>query len=207
MKKEGRPFQKIFTDIGGVLLTNGWDRNSRKLAADTFHLDREDFDARHALAFDIYEQGKISLDDYLEWVVFYKPRTFSRHEFKEFMYAQSKPHTDTMNFFKMIKDKYHLQIIGVSNEGKELMVHRTSTFKLNEMLDFIVCSSFVHMRKPDPGIYKLAIDLAHADPKNSVYIDDRPLLVMAGESVGFRGIVHTSLENTKKQLSEIYEKK
>jgi putative hydrolase of the HAD superfamily len=61
---------------------NGWDSGERKRAAELFHLDLAEVDKRHHLTFDTYEIGKLSLDDYLDRIVFYEPRTFSRDDFK-----------------------------------------------------------------------------------------------------------------------------
>ena len=114
----------IFTDIGGVLLTNGWDRGSRRKAIDHFKLDAEETEERHHLTFDTYEVGKITLDEYLERVVFYKKRSFSRQRFRQFMYDQSKPFPDMLALLQQLKKKYGLQIAVVSNEGRELAEYR-----------------------------------------------------------------------------------
>src|SRR5574338_524670 len=108
----------LFLDIGGVLLTNGWDHNSRKRAAETFVLDYEEMSERHHLTFDTYEEGKLSLDTYLDRVIFYEQRSFSREEFKKFMFAQSKPYTDVIKLIRKLKTQYSLRVAAVSNEGR-----------------------------------------------------------------------------------------
>src|SRR6476646_8533519 len=121
----------IFTDIGGVLLTNGWDRGSRREAIDLFKLDAEETEERHHLTFDTYEVGKITLDEYLDRVVFYRKRSFSRAKFRQFMFHQSKPYPDMLNLLKGLKKKYDCPVAVVSNEGRELAEYRIQKFKLH----------------------------------------------------------------------------
>src|SRR5512146_247409 len=120
----------LFLDIGGVLLTNGWDRAIRTRASEKFGLDYKEMDERHHLTFDTYEEGKLSLDEYLNRVVFYQARPFSREEFKAFMYAQSRPFPKMIEWVRGLKSQYSLQVAAVSNEGRELTVYRVQQFKL-----------------------------------------------------------------------------
>ena len=203
MQKLSHSYSTLFIDIGGVLLTNGWDRESRDEAIKIFHLDKEETDARHALAFDMYEQGKVSLDVYLDLLVFYKPRTFSKEDFKTFMFSQSKPFPEMLELIKSFKNRFQLKVVAVSNEGRELMLHRIHAFKLKDVIDFFVCSGFVRLRKPDPAIFHMAIDLAQTDPRHGIYIDDRLMLVEVAETFGLKGIHHTNCESTKQLLSHL----
>ena len=138
----------IFTDIGGVLLTNGWDRGCRRRAIDFFKLDPEETEERHHLTFDTYEVGKITLDEYLDRVVFYKKQSFTRKKFHQFMYDQSKPFPEMIALLQQIKNKYGIKIAVVSNEGRELAEYRIRQYKLYDFADFFIVSSFVHFRKP-----------------------------------------------------------
>lgn len=199
MKKES--ISTLFLDIGGVLLTNGWDRVSRGKAAERFRLDAEDLNERHHLTFSIYEEGKLTLDEYLSRVVFYEPRTFSKARFIEFMYAQSVPFPATIDFFTSLKKKYGLRVIAVSNEGKELNTFRIREFGLTRLFDAFVSSCFVHLRKPDADIFRMAIDISQADPEDSVYIDDRLLFVEIARTFGMNGLHYRNLESVKEQLS------
>ena len=121
----------LFLDIGGVLLTNGWDRHAREHAAGQFNLDYDEMDERHNLTFDTYEEGKLSLDEYLSRVVFYRERSFTRDEFQTFMFKQSQPLTDMILFIRELKSRYKLKTIAVSNEGRELTEYRIREFKLD----------------------------------------------------------------------------
>jgi putative hydrolase of the HAD superfamily len=192
----------LFLDIGGVLLNNGWDRNIRKLAASTFHIDISEMDERHHLTFDTYEEGKLTLDEYLDRVVFYQERNFTRQDFKEYMYAQSKPFPNMIDAVRKLKSKYHLKIVAVSNEGRELTVHRIGTFKLDEFVDFFISSCFVHFRKPDEDIYRLALDIAHASPPEVLYIDDRMMFVEVARSLEIKSFQHVGYDSTLTHLEK-----
>jgi putative hydrolase of the HAD superfamily len=190
----------LFLDIGGVLLTNGWDHDIRKRAADKFGLDHEVINERHYLTFDTYEEGKLSLDEYLNRVVFYQDRSFSREEFKAFMYAQSQPFPEMIGLMRGLKSQHGLQVAAISNEGRELTVYRVQNFKLGTFIDFFVSSCFVHYRKPDADMYRIALDIAQVSPQQVVYIDDRPMFVEVAQDLEIRGILHKGYETTKKAL-------
>ena len=191
----------LFLDIGGVLLTNGWDRGMRKQAAETFNLDLEEMNERHHLTFDTYEEGKLTLDAYLDRVVFHEQRTFSREDFRSFMFDQSRPFQEMIELVRGIKKRYGLGIAAVSNEGRELTVHRIKKFRLTEIIDFFVSSCFVHYRKPDEDIYRIALDMSQADPEQVVYIDDRALFVEVARGLGIHGIQHRGYESTRENLA------
>jgi putative hydrolase of the HAD superfamily len=196
-----QPIQALFLDIGGVLLTNGWDRDARRRACEIYGLDFNEVDERHHLTFDIYEEGKLSLDDYLERTVFYQPRAFSREEFREFVFAQSQPYPEMIDLIRRVKTIHRLKIVGVTNEGRELTVHRIEKFKLGEIVDFFIASCFVHFRKPDADIFCIASDIAQICPASGIYIDDRAMFVDIARSLGFQGIHHTGLESTRERLA------
>jgi putative hydrolase of the HAD superfamily len=193
----------LFLDIGGVLLTNGWDRHMRRNAAQKFGLDLDDLNDRHKMSFDTYEEGKLDLDTYLDQVVFYRPRPFSRNEFKEFMFTQSQPQVEMIHLVSGLKKKFDLEVAAISNEGRELTVYRIKKFNLKSFIDFFVSSCFVHFRKPDMDIYRMALDISQAEPGRSIYIDDRLLFVEIAQSLGINGIHHTGLEETRKALKNL----
>ncbi len=190
----------LFLDIGGVLLTNGWDRGMRKQAAQTFGLDYEEMDERHHLTFDTYEEGKLTLDEYLERVVFYEPRPFTKEQFLAFMYAQSKPFPEMIDYVSGLKSRHNVKVATVSNEGRELTEYRIKKFHLHSFVDFFVSSCFVHFRKPDEDIWRVALDISQAEPAEVVYVDDRLLFVQVADSLHIRGIHHRGLEATRSAL-------
>lgn len=192
----------LFLDVGGVLLTNGWGRSSRKLAAETFHLEYEEMNERHQLIFPAYELGKLTLEQYLQFTIFYKERSFTKEQFEKFMFDQSHPYPDMIGFIIDLKKRDHLKAGVVSNEGRELTEYRNHKFGLTQFVDFFIVSSLVHLRKPDPEIYHLALDVGQVSPEQVIYIDDRKELTEVASSLGLNVIHHTSLESTKAALFE-----
>jgi putative hydrolase of the HAD superfamily len=188
-------------DIGGVLLTNGWDRNSRRKAAELFGLDYEEMNERHHLTYDTYESGKISLKEYLDRIVFYEKRNFSHEDFRSFMFEQSKSFPEMIGLVKSLKEKYQLKVGVISNEGREVNEYRISTFKLRDFIDFFISSSFVHFRKPDGDIYRIALDVAQVQPDQAVYVDDRLMFVQVAAGFGLRAIHHHNHDTTVSELA------
>lgn len=193
----------LFLDIGGVLLTNGWGHESRHRAAEEFDLDYDEMQSRHHLTFATYEVGKLSLDDYLSRVVFYQERSFTRDEFKEFMFGCSKPVPEMLEMIRSLRARHRLAIAAVSNEGRELTEHRIRAFDLKSLFDFFISSCFVHIRKPDRDIYRLALDVAQVDSGNVVYVDDRAMFIQVAEGLGMVGIHHTGAEPTRAALASM----
>jgi len=194
------PITTLFLDIGGVLLNNGWDRGLRRKAAEKFGLDYEEMDERHHLTFGTYEEGKLSLYEYLYQVVFYKERPFTREDFTAFMFDQSRPFTEMIEFVRNLKARHNLKIAAISNEGRELTIHRINTFDLGSFIDIFVSSCFVHFRKPDIDIYRMALDIARVAPSKVIYIDDRAMFVEVAQSLDIHSIHHTGLESTRSAL-------
>jgi len=201
MKKSIIAPTTIFTDIGGVLLSNGWDRVARKKAIELFKLDPVETEERHHLSFDTYESGKISLSEYLNRLVFYDERDFSEEDFRAFMFEQSQPFPEMLELIRDIKRKYGIKIAVVNNEGRELNNHRIHKFKMGEFVDFFISSCFVHFRKPDADIFKIALDIAQVAPEKVIYLEDRPLFVQVAGSLGIRGITHHDFKTTKQMLA------
>lgn len=203
MKNNDLTITTLFLDIGGVLLTDGWNRKARKEAAEKFQLELPDMEDRHHLTFDTYEVGKITLDEYLKRVVFFKDREYTPFEFKEFMYAQSAPFPDMIKKISDLKSRYGLKVAVVSNEGRELTEFRIKKFRLNEFVDFFISSCFVHLRKPDTDIFQAALDIAQVPARQVAYIEDRPMFVQVAQGLGINGIHHTGIDNTIAQLAEL----
>jgi len=201
--KKLAPITAIFTDIGGVLLTNGWDRGSRRRAIEYFKLDDEETEERHHLCFDTLEVGKITLDEYLDQIVFYKRRSFTRGDFWKFMCNQSQPLPHMLRLMQQLKKKHRLKIVVISNESRELAEYRIKQFKLDSFADFFIISSFVHFRKPDADIFRVALDIAQVLPKEVVYLEDRPMFVQVARTLGIHGIRHLDFNTTRERLAEM----
>ena len=197
------PITALFLDIGGVLLTNGWDHNARELAAKTFDLDLAEMEDRHHLTFDTYEEGKLTLEEYLGRVVFYQKRPFTRDRFRRFMFAQSKPYPEMIELIARLKVRHGLKIAVVSNEARELNAHRIRKFKLAGFVDSFVSSCFVHVRKPDAEIFRLALDIVQTPARQVVYIENTPMFVQIAEGLGIRSILHTDYKSTCAKLASL----
>lgn len=193
----------LFTDVGGVLLTNGWDSGTRAAAAKQFNLDLKEMNHRHTLTFDTYEIGKILLDTYLDRTVFYEPRGFSKDDFKQFMFEQSQPFPEMLELVKGIKARHGIKVAVISNEGRELTEYRIRKFALDSVADFFVSSCFVRFRKPDEDIFRMALDLAQTSADEAAYLEDRPMFYEVASRLGLHAILHTTLEQTRNELNKL----
>ncbi|MEO5681677.1 MAG: HAD-IA family hydrolase [Chitinophagaceae bacterium] len=189
----------IFLDIGGVLLTNGWGHESRQAAAAKFGFDYTEMNYLHEFIFNVYEIGKISLDEYLNTTLFYKSRNFTKKEFIDFMMEQSLELPGMLQWLIEWKKQHpgQFRFISVNNEGKELNDYRIQKFRLHECFDAFVSSCEVGMRKPDPGIFRLAMGIAQASPDQCIYFDDRQILVDAAAKTGMACYRHTNLASSR----------
>lgn len=173
----GEPITHLFTDVGGVLATNGWDHDLRYRTADHFGVDRAEMDDRHHLTFDTYESGKMPLAAYLDSIIFYKPRPFSRDDVTRYILEQGRAFPDMLELLRQVKHRHGLKVALLSNEGQELTTDRIARFGLDKLADYFIVSGFVHLRKPDQDIFRLALDIAQAPPHRVVYLEDRQLFV------------------------------
>ena len=197
-------YKILFSDIGGVLLTNGWGQESREAASKKFDIEYNEMDLLHDFIFNVWEMGKISLDDYLDTVVFNHQRKFSREEFKVFMLEQSHQLPGTLQWLTEWKNANHfIKTISINNEPKELNEFRIKKFQLHNFFDAFVSSCEVGMRKPDPGIFRLALGIAQAEPHECLYFDDRAMLVEAAKKEGIHAYHHTSFESTKEIINSL----
>ena len=193
----------LFLDIGGVLLTDGWDRHARKRAVTHFKLEAAEMEDRHQLTWNTYQQGKLTLDEYLGRAVFYRKRPFTRARFRQFMFAQSKPYPEMIELVAQLKARHRLKIAVVSNEGRELNAYRIRKFKLDRFVDFFVSSCFVHLLKPDQDIFRLTLDIAQVPALKIVYLENTPMFTQIAEGLGIRSILHTDYKSTRAKLASL----
>lgn len=191
----------LFVDIGGVLLTDGWSHEFRRLAVKTFGLDLEEMESRNNQTYDMYESGNLTIEEYLDRIVFYKKRSFTSVQFRKFIFAQSKPYLQMIELIRRLKIRYGLKIVVVSNEARELNAYRIRKFKLDTFVDFFISSCFVHIRKPDAKIFQLALDMAQTPVRNVIYIENTPMFVQIAEGLGIRCILHTDYKSTCLKLA------
>jgi len=193
----------LFLDIGGVLLTNGWDTALRKKTADHFGVDYFELDHRHRVTYDTYEEGKMSLETYLRQIIFFEPRTFTAADVTKYILEEAQPYQDTIDLVCRLKAVYGLKIAVVSNEGREIAEDRIARFHLKNFVDFFIVSAFVHFRKPDLDIYHLALDVAQVPPDEVAYVEDRPLLCEVAASIGINSVLNRDAAGTRLLLADL----
>ena len=198
-----KTIRHVFFDIGGVLGTNGWDREQRKVALANFNLDPTEFQARHEEMVGPLEQGQISLDEYLDLAVFHAPREFTREAFRDFMFAQSKPNPETIATARAIAEGCSYWVMTMNNESEELNKHRICTFGLDEIFDAFLSSCWLGLRKPARGFYDRALGISEARPQESVLIDDRVQNLAPATALGMHTIHYRSPAQMAEELDAL----
>jgi putative hydrolase of the HAD superfamily len=192
----------LFWDIGGVILTNGWDRASRKEAAAAFHLDWEEFQDRHDLSFPAFDSGQITLNEYLDRTLFYRQRSFTREEFTAFMFAQSKEFPDTRAILDKVSRSGKYFVGAINNEPLELNQFRIEAFDLRRNFLVFFSSCYVRSRKPEETIYRVALEVTQRPPEKCLFIDDRPLNLESPRRLGMNTIQHQNAEQLRSELGK-----
>lgn len=193
----------VFFDVGGVMLSNGWGHESRQKAAEFFGFDYKEMDILHNFIFNVFEIGSISLDEYLDTVLFHCPRDFSKSDFKEFMFAQSVELPEMLNYLKNWKKKINVPVFAINNESKELNDFRIKKFKLHQVFDGFFSSCYLGMRKPNPQLFHKAIQFSQFSAEESLYFDDRPMLVKVANNLNMNAFLHESCDETEKILDKL----
>jgi len=193
----------IFWDVGGVLLTNAWDHTERAAALEHFHLDEEEFRGRHEMVVSSFERGKISLDEYLDRTVFYRNRPFTREQFREYMFSLSQPMPEVLAFARALADSGKYFMGTINNESRELNLSRIEKFGLREIFRLFVSSCFVGLRKPESGIYRLALEITQINPEECCFIDDRALNLECAVKLGMRTIQMQTLNQLQGDLGKL----
>jgi putative hydrolase of the HAD superfamily len=190
----------MFWDVGGVLLTNGWDRPARRRAVENFKLDWDDFEDRHELMATRFETGRSTLDRYLDRTIFYRSRDFSKDKFREFMFAQSQPIEATLNLAGRLAHTGEYLLATLNNESRELNLYRIEHFGLRKYFSFFISSCFVGVKKPDDEMFRLALDLSQRSPEECVFIDDRELNLECAGRYGLRTLRFRSATELESEL-------
>jgi putative hydrolase of the HAD superfamily len=192
--------ETLFWDIGGVILTNGWDRVSRKEAAEAFHLNWEEFQDRHELSFPAFDSGHLSLDEYLDRTLFYRPRPFTREEFTAFMFAQSKEFPESRAILDAAARSGKYFIGAINNEPLELNQYRIEAFHLRRDFTVFFSSCYVRSRKPEELIFRVALDVTQRPAERCIFIDDRPLNLESPRRLGMNVIHYQNAEQLRSEL-------
>ena len=192
----------LFWDNGGVILTNGWDRAARRAAVEKFHLDWEDFADRHELMLSAFETGKISLDEYLQRTVFYRQRAFTLNDFKQFMFSQSQPFPESLAFLRRLVGGRFI-MAALNNESREINEYRIAQFRLRDYFEAFFSSCYLGLRKPDPKIYLLALEITQRRPEECVMIDDRGLNLECARELGMHAIQFENVPQLQQGLAKL----
>jgi putative hydrolase of the HAD superfamily len=193
----------IFWDVGGVLLTNAWDRAQRERALEQFKLDKEEFSDRHEMVVSSLERGKISFDDYLNRTIFYRPRPFAREVFKDYVFSLSQPHREVLALAEELTKSGKYFMGTINNESRELNLYRIQTFGLREIFSTFVSSCFVGLRKPEEGIYRMALEITQKSAENCCFIDDRALNLEYARQMGMHTIEMQDVEQLSRELRKL----
>ena len=197
------PITTLFLDIGGVLLSNGWGHESRKLAAETFDLNQEEMKIQLLRNTEKHEEEKLTLSQYLNRVVFYEKRSFTPDQFREFIFKLSISNGKMLEFIKLLKEQYKLKIAVINNEGRILNEYLIKRFQLSQFIDFFISSCFVHYRKPDTDIFRLALDIAELPDEQAIYIEDLQTFVDVARSMGIKSVRHNNYLSTAEVLTTL----
>jgi len=193
----------LFWDVGGVLLTNAWDRTQRMAALEHFHLDEEEFHDRHEMVVSSFERGKISLDEYLDRTVFYRTRPFTRDAFRDFMFSLSQPLPDVLDFAQSLANSGKYFMGTINNESRDLNLYRIEKYSLRKIFGLFVSSCFVGFRKPERDIYRLALETTQISAAECCFIDDRSLNLEIAAKLGMQTIEMQSVEKLRSDLNKI----
>jgi putative hydrolase of the HAD superfamily len=193
----------IFWDVGGVLLTNAWDRTERASALEHFQLDEKEFQARHEMVVSSFERGKITLEEYLDRTVFYCPRPFTREVFRDYMFSLSQPFPEVLGFARALADSGKYFMSTLNNESRELNDYRIEKYGLRKIFRLFVSSCFVGFRKPEHDIYRLALEVTQVPAGQCCFIDDRALNLECAAKLGMKTIEMKRLEQLREDLAKL----
>jgi len=193
----------IFWDVGGVLLTNAWDRSQREAALEHFKLDEEEFADRHELVVSSFERGKIGLDEYLDRTVFYRTRPFRKDDFKNYMFTLSQPSEEVLSMSRTLAGSGKYLMGTINNESRELNLYRIEKFGMRSIFSLFVSSCFVGLRKPEPDIYRLALEITQKRPEECCFIDDRALNLEVAKRMGMHTIEMDDAAQLRSELQNL----
>lgn len=193
----------LFWDVGGVLLTNAWDRTERIAALEHFHLDQDEFHDRHEMVVSSFERGKITLDEYLDRTVFYRTRPFTRDAFRDFLFSLSQPFPEVLQFARALSDSGKYFMGTINNESRELNYYRIEKYGLRDVFRLFVSSCFVGFRKPERDIYRLALETTQIPADECCFIDDRALNLECAANLGMQTIEMQKIEQLQGDLAKI----
>lgn len=198
------PFDVVLFDVGGVLLTNGWDHRERAAAAKHFRIDLPSLEAHHVAVVDAWERGQIDRDAYLEAAVFYEPRPFSREDFFAFILSQSQVLPDgALGILDQLATSNHCMVGALNNEARETNEYRFKQFGLRRFFKLALSSCFVGQRKPELAMYRCAVDILGVPAERILFIDDRQENANGAAAAGMKAIVFQGEAALRQELERL----
>jgi putative hydrolase of the HAD superfamily len=189
----------IFFDIGGVCLSNGWDHEQRQMVAQTLGFDYEAFDSRHRQVVDSMERGQLTLENYLNWTLFYEPRPFTIEDVIREIQQLSTPFSETLELVKALRKSGRYLLATINNESRELNEYRIQRFELRDLFMAFFTSCYLGLVKPQPEHYRRAMQITQRSPDECLFVDDRPMNVEVAQILGmhpiqFKGADHLAAD-------------
>jgi putative hydrolase of the HAD superfamily len=179
----------ILWDVGGVLLTNGWDHVERAAVLQHFGLDFDLIEPRHQFANDSWEKGLTTGEQYLQHTIFFDPRPFTPADFLQQMKQRSVLLPQgAMRILQELAASEEMELVMLNNEARELNDYRIDQFALGAYFDVFLSSCYLGLRKPDPKIFELALDVLQRDADEVAFIDDRQHNCDAAAALGIHAI-------------------
>lgn len=193
----------LFWDVGGVLLTNAWDHTQRAQALQQFGLDEKEFHSRHEMLVSSFERGKIGMEEYLDRTVFYRERPFTKQQFRDCIFSLSQPLPGMLGFARALAGSHRYLMGTINNESRELNQYRIEKFEMRGVFQLFVSSCYVGLRKPEPDIYRLALEVTQFPAEECCFIDDRPINVESAVRMGMKGVQMQSLDQLRQDLAAL----
>ena len=189
----------IFWDIGGVVLTNGWDKGQRSRVLSRLGVNLEAYEEVHERANYYWERGLMTAKEFFAQTVLqanpHLDLTFET--LWPQVCAESKVlHAECLDMLSELKEQGSYRLATLNNESRELNEYRLDAFKLRSLFDYFICSGYVHEMKPLPGIFRSAIDVSGFAARTALFIDDKSENCAAAEALG----MHVICFKTPRQL-------
>jgi len=195
----------VFWDVGGVILTNGWDLTQRTRVLSRLGVDLEAYEEIHERVNYYWERGLINAEDFfMQTVLRTNPKLNLTFDLLwPQVCAESKVlHAECLDILAELKEQRKFRLATLNNESRELNEHRLNAFKLRSLFDYFICSGYVHEMKPNPGIYRSAIDISGYAPERALFIDDKPENCEAAISLGMQAIWFQSPLQLRQELAQ-----
>ena len=100
-------------------------------------------------------------------------------------------------------DARGVRLLALTNWSAETFDHARQRFGFLTRFEDILVSGEVRLAKPDPRIFALLLERYALDPETTVYVDDAPRNVAAGDAAGLRSVRFQSPEQLRADLTAL----